>query len=131
MTEEYVMRIKTVQSSALKTLFEVLKDVLNDVNVVFDPNGIKIMAMDGSHVALIHVRLDADRFEEFLCPEKLTLGICMNSLFKLVKTVNSCDVVTLFVKTDNPHELGIQIENADKNSSTTFSLKFWTLIAAS
>ena len=127
MTEEYVMRIKTVQSSALKTLFEVLKDVLNDVNVVFDPNGIKIMAMDGSHVALIHVRLDADRFEEFLCPEKLTLGICMNSLFKLVKTVNSCDVVTLFVKADNPHELGIQIENADKNSSTTFSLKLLDL----
>ena len=118
-----LLYLKTVQSSALRTLIEVLKDVLNDVNIVFDASGIKIMAMDGSHVALIHMKLDADKFEHYFCSERLNLGVCMGSWFKLMKTVNNCDTVALFVDENNPNELGISIENADKNSSTTFMLK--------
>ena len=41
----YLVYFKTVQSNALRTLIEVLKDVLNDINIVFDETGIKIMAM--------------------------------------------------------------------------------------
>ena len=60
-----LFEFKTVQSHSLKTLFEVLKDILTDVNIIFDENGIKIMAMDGNHVALIHLKLEADNFESY------------------------------------------------------------------
>ena len=43
---EYTVYFKTVQSSAIRTLIEALKEVLNDVNITFHENGIKIMAMD-------------------------------------------------------------------------------------
>lgn len=118
-----LMYLKTVQSSALRTLIEVLKDVLNDVNIVFDNTGVKVMAMDGSHVALIHMKLDSEKFEQYYCPEKLNLGISMSAWFKLMKTISNCDTVALFVDKSNQNELGICIDNADKNSSTTFMLR--------
>ena len=42
-----------------------LKETLNDVNFVFNEEGMKVMAMDGSHVALISLKLFADRFENY------------------------------------------------------------------
>ena len=118
-----LLDVQTVQSNALRTLIEVLKDVLNDINITFDETGVKIMAMDGSHVALIHMKLQADRFERYVCKQKMNIGVCMSSWFKLMKTVGTNDTVTLFIEEERPNELGIKIENADKNSSTTFRLK--------
>ena len=60
-----VFEFKTIQSHSIKTLFEVLKDILTDVNLIIDPTGLKIMAMDGNHVALIHLKLEAENFEAF------------------------------------------------------------------
>ena len=81
------------------------------------------MAMDGSHVALIHMKLHADKFEHFYCNERINVGLSISAWYKLMKTVNNSDTVSMFIDTDNNHELGITIENADKNSCTTFMLK--------
>ena len=118
-----ILEFKTVQSNALRTLVEVLKDVLNDINICFDETGMKIMAMDGSHVALIHMKLYAEKFEHYFCEERINVGLSMTAWYKLMKTINNSDTVSMFIDSENNHELGITIENADKNSCTTFMLK--------
>ena len=115
--------MQTVQSNALRTLIEVLKDVLNDTNITIDETGVKIMAMDGSHVALIHMKLFAERFEAFYCREKMHIGVCMTSLFKLMKTASNTDTISLFIDDECIDELCIQVDNNDKNSSTLFKLR--------
>ena len=117
------MFFKTVQANALRTLIEVLKDVLNDININFDSSGIKIMSMDGSHVALIHMKLEAEKFEEYTCPNKINIGLCVSSLYKLMKTASNSDTIAMYITEDKPNELSIKIENADKNTSTIFTLK--------
>ena len=42
----YLLYLKTVQSNALRTLIEVLKDVLNDINIVFDETDEFIVDVD-------------------------------------------------------------------------------------
>ena len=121
--EGCVVYLKTVQSGAFRTLVEVLKDVLNDINVIFDSTGMKIMAMDGSHVALIHMKLEADKFETYHCKRKINIGVSVMSWFKLMKTVSNNDTVSMFIEENNTNELNISIENSDKNSHTTFALK--------
>jgi proliferating cell nuclear antigen len=119
----YVLRLQTVQSTVIKTLCDVLKETLNDINLIFDEDGMKVMAMDGSHVALVHLRLFAKNFEYFHCEKKVQVGLNMSHLFKIIKTVTTMDYITFFIKNENQHEFGIQIENSDKNTSTTFNLK--------
>ena len=82
---DYLFRIRTVKAAPIRTLCEALKEILTEANIEIDQNGLKIMAMDGTHTVLVHLRLHADRFDEYKCPQKYILGINMINLFKLVK----------------------------------------------
>jgi proliferating cell nuclear antigen len=121
--EDYILYIKTVQSQSIKILIESLKEVLTDINLYFDNNGLKIMTMDNARVALIYVRLIKDNFEEYMCKNKIMCGINMIYLFKLLKTVGNSDVLTLFIRESSSNELGIRIENKEKNTITESFLK--------
>jgi hypothetical protein len=44
-----LFEIKTVQSSAFRTLIEALKEILTEANLEFDQHGIKIAAVDETH----------------------------------------------------------------------------------
>lgn len=122
-TTDYQLYIKTVQSHSIKILVESLKEVLTDINLYFDANGVKIMTMDNARVALVYVRLIKEKFEEYHCTNKQMCGINMIYFFKLLKTVGNNDVLTIFIKKTNPNELGIRIENKEKNTVTESYLK--------
>lgn len=117
-----ILEIRTVQAGAIKTLIEALKDLLTDTRVEFDHSGMKIVAMDNAHIVLVHLKLDSNKFEHFYCSQKSSIGVNMLNLHKLVKTINSNDVLMLFIDYDDPNHLGIRIDNAEKRSSTTYRL---------
>ena len=87
----------------------------------------KIVAMDASHTVLVHLRLDGINFEQYYCKSKLVLGVNMMNFFKLIKTMNNNDTLTLFLEKDNINELGIRIENGDKNTITNYKLNLMDL----
>ena len=78
------MHLKTVQASAFKAVFEVLKDIINDVNVYFTETGIRILTIDTAHVTLVHMNLAAENFEEYECPTTIIAGMNMSNMFKLL-----------------------------------------------
>ena len=80
--EDYLVNVKTVQSGAFRVLVESLKEILTDTNLVFDKDGIKLIATDNSHIVLIHMKLDADKFEHYHCESKISVGINMMNMFK-------------------------------------------------
>ena len=64
--EKYYINIKTIQATIFKQVIDALKDILMDVNLEIDETGVKIIAMDNTHVVLIHLKLEADKFEEYI-----------------------------------------------------------------
>lgn len=125
---KYLLNVKTVQSSAFRVLVEALKEILTDANFEFDCNGIKVMAMDSSHTVLVHLKLNAKNFEFFqLNREKITIGVNMINLFKLIKTMGNNDTLSLFIEEDNESVLGIKLENNDKNTRTKYELNLMDL----
>tara|TARA_A100001015_G_scaffold319463_1_gene442408 strand:- start:2054 stop:2869 length:816 start_codon:yes stop_codon:yes gene_type:complete len=124
---EYLFELKTVQSSAMRILVEALKEILTDGNIEIDESGIKIMTMDPSHTVLVHLKLDASKFEKYYCKSKQTIGVSMLCLFKLIKTMNNNDTLSLYVESNDPNRLGIEIENGEKNSRTKYKLNLMDL----
>ena len=120
-----LFEIKTVQSGAFRTLIEALKEILTEANLEFDSTGIKVIDVDETHTVLTYLRLHSDRFEYFYCPAKYILGINMIYLFKLIKTLNNTDSLTLFLPASNPNKLGIRAENADKGTTNTWMMKLF------
>ena len=116
------LEITTVQSSAIRILFESLKDVLTDVNIHANSQGIKIMSMDGSKSAIVHVKLLASQFEKFECSNPVVMGVNMLSLFKILKSIKNNDFIS-FLVTEDTTKLIIKIQNKEKQTEIISTLK--------
>tara|TARA_Y100000741_G_scaffold360768_1_gene343571 strand:- start:1928 stop:2749 length:822 start_codon:yes stop_codon:yes gene_type:complete len=125
--ENYVMYLRTVQSSAIRVLIEALKEILTDTNLEFDGENIKVIAMDPSHTVLVHLKLESNKFEKYYCPNKLLLGINTINLFKLIKALQNNDILTLFVEKNNTNQLGIRMENGEANQITQYRMNLMDL----
>lgn len=115
------MHFRTIQASALKSVFEVLKDTINDVNIYFNEKGVHVLTLDTARVTLVHMELNAENFEEYVCPTEVVAGLNMANVYKLLKSVTQQD--TLFVRIEGRDYMEIHIENPEKKSSTNFKLK--------
>ena len=103
MTEEtdyskYLFYIQTIQSSEFRILIEALKEILTDATLEFHPEKdnekgyIKLLAVDQTHTVLVHLKLEGAKFEKYVCGDgvnnnKITIGVSMLCLFKLIKTI--------------------------------------------
>ena len=125
--DKNILEIKTVQASAFRILVEALKEILTDANFECDETGIKMIAMDSSRTVLVHLKLQSDKFESYVCKEKRVLGISMINLFRIIKTMNNNDTLTLFLEKEKDSVLGIKIENSEKNTTSTFHLNLMDL----
>ena len=124
---KYNLELKTVQSSIFRIMIEALKEILPDTNIEFNPKGVRIITMDSSHTVLVHLRLEGGHFEQYYCPEKIVVGLNMLNLFKLVKTMNNNETLTLYIEKADSSRLGIRIENGEKNTVTNFKLNLLDL----
>lgn len=115
------MYLRTIQASALRTIFEVLKDIINDVNLYFTPEGLKIVTLDTARVTLVHMFLMAENFEEYTCSSEIIAGLNIANTYKLLKSVTNNDSLAITIEDRDIME--IKIENTVKNSSTSFRLK--------
>lgn len=116
-----LMKLKTVQASAIKSAFEVLKDILNDVNIYFTKEGMRILTLDNAKVAMVDMFLTSENFEEYSCPDETIAGINITNMFKLLKFISNNDTLTMEIKTSE--YIDIRIENTTKKSDTKFQLK--------
>jgi proliferating cell nuclear antigen len=126
-TMHHRLEIRTVQAVAFKVLVEALKELLTDTCIEFDETGLKIVAMDTSHVVLVHLKLEASKFELYHCDGRISIGVNMLNLHKLIKTINNNDTLTLYIDTDDVNHLCIKIENSEKNSKTMYKLNLLDL----
>ncbi len=116
----YIVEIKTVQIWAFKTLIEALKEIITETNIDFLPTGIRIISANPSSTILVCVKLEADKFEKYYCKHKVSAGVLMINFFKIIRVLSGNDSLTLFIEEGANHKLGIKIENADKNTVTTY-----------
>lgn len=139
--EGLLLEVVTCQTSSFRVLIEALKEILKDVNIKFtvqeddNPNsgGLTIVAMNVSRSVLIKLKLPAKCFDSYYCkpPNKnnnyMLIGVNMNSLFKLIKTMSNDDNLTLFIEENDINNLGIRLENGEKNYITNYKLKLLEL----
>ena len=81
------MKLVTVQATAIKSTFEVLKDILNDVNIYFKPEGMYIITLDTARTTLVDMYLSGDNFETYNCETEIVAGVNVSNTFKLLKSI--------------------------------------------
>ena len=123
----HILLIQTIHASIFRTLLDALKEIVTETNISFDKDGLKIKTMDTSHTVLVHLKLDASKFEKYECKRPITIGVNMIHFFKLTRSITTTDLLTLYVDEENMNILGIQIENSVKKSVKNIRLHLLSL----
>lgn len=118
----YIFIARTVQACIIKVLMDTLRELLMDTSLRITPEGISIIQLDNTSSCMISLRLEANRFEEFVCDESINIGVNLANFQKLLKTVNTNDTLTLFLEHGDRNRLGIRVENDDKRTRTESKL---------
>lgn len=134
-----ILEVQTEHVTPFKTLIEILKDILTDVNVEFikdndgsnsqaenekSNGGIKIVTVNPTKTVLINLKLEAKQFHIYECKkQKIILGINLIQFFKLIKNIEKDDTLTLYLEEEDKQYLNIQIDNNEKKCITSYRLK--------
>jgi hypothetical protein len=77
------------------------------------------------------MRIKKESLEFYECKikdnEKYKIGINMICLFKIMKTANNDDTLTLYIENEDKTKLNIKLENKIKNIVTFYELKLLDL----
>lgn len=76
-------------------LYTAIKELVTDANFVCSEEGIKLQAMDNSHVALVAVHLYCEGFVHYRCDHPMPLGVNLASFTKVLKCAKDDDRVAL------------------------------------
>jgi len=122
---EYIVEAKTVQTGAIRTLKEAIKCILVEMSLIFDKDGIRMVAMDNTRTALVHFRLYAEKFEKYEYNHtnpKFVIGVNTDHLYRIVRTATNDDTITFYVDSADSNSLGVLLEDGEKKQVTRYKL---------
>tara|TARA_B000000557_G_C20676879_1_gene401371 strand:+ start:54 stop:818 length:765 start_codon:yes stop_codon:yes gene_type:complete len=124
MSENKILfKFKTVQTNAIRILFESLKNILSDVNFKADSNGLKLTTIDGTETAIVNMFLQHDKFEEYICLKTINIGINLLSVFKILKGIKHMDTISFTIYKDDENNMSIECQNSEKKSIIISKIK--------
>ena len=125
MDDEYLFRAKCHNAYLFKILSEILQTNLKTSCFQIKKTGIYLRQMDVNRKTLVDVTLNAENFLSYWYPSNhsMFLGLTLNHLHKLLKTVKKKDSVGVDILKSEPTELAIQVFPKENNRVTTSFLK--------
>lgn len=139
-----ILEVTTEHPVPFKTVMEALSSALNQVNFEFindklkntdsdkeekdDNSGLRIVAVDPTKTLLISLKMDAKNFASYKCERaKISLGVNINSFYRVIKSMDKDDNLTLMYDLSNKDCIRIKTENPDKDKKDDLELKLLDL----
>jgi proliferating cell nuclear antigen len=108
-------------SRILKGIIEAISFLIDETYVYVYPTGLKLNAIDSSHVAMLLAFLPKELFTEYKCSQDSKIGINVQDLIKILRRAGSKDEIQLQLDKKDKNTLLITLKS-DK-STRTFKLK--------
>lgn len=105
----------------LKGIFEAISFLIDETYLFCGPEGMKMHAIDSSHVAMLLAVLPKELFTAFTCNEECKVGINIQDFIKILRRAKANDEIQLRVDKVDKNTLIIKMKS-DK-STRTFKIK--------
>jgi proliferating cell nuclear antigen len=116
MSDKPLFSFTTVQTNAIRILFEALKNILCDVNFTADKKGIKLTTIDTTKCAIVNLFLHAEKFEEYVCEEYKNIGLNLVSIFNILKGSKHADIISFSIFKQDTTYITIKTVNSNKKT---------------
>ena len=91
----YPLRIKIDDARQWRNLMVAVSTLVDEATFKLDQNGIRLRAMDPSHVAMVDFEVPKDAFQEYVCDQPIDICVNMGEMLKLLKTVGSDETLEI------------------------------------
>tara|TARA_B000000557_G_scaffold183607_1_gene150050 strand:- start:498 stop:1310 length:813 start_codon:yes stop_codon:yes gene_type:complete len=119
-----LFKAKTQEGYTIKILAELLQHNIKTACFVINEQGITLRMMDSQRFLLMDLNLQSDNFAIYkFRSEEMMIGINLNHLHKMLKSIKKKDSIEIFIKQDQPTDLGIKILPKENNRITTSFIK--------
>ena len=112
------MQLTLGDSGIIKTCFEAVGDIVDEVQILVESKELRLAALDRSHITFITLKLKNGLFDEYQLDEPLKLNVDTEELLKVLKRSKSDDIVTFKADEGN---LIVIFENGD--TKRTFKIR--------
>jgi len=119
------IRCKLEDADQFKKIVNAIKELCVDCNFECDENGIECQCMDNSHVALVSLSMKAAGFLSYECEDKLTLGLNLTNMAKILNCSNPGDSMT--IEATDTETVKINFESKNEDRSSEFELKMYDI----
>ena len=99
-----------------------LKDVVTEGVLQCRTDGLRLQAMDASHVALCAFELSANAFSTYHCEQTMFLGMSFPILHTILKACKTNDTLTLQAFSADKLDLSFTNKNNNRNATYTMHL---------
>ena len=103
--------------SIFKTSFDAISSIVDEVQIEVDSDGLRLNAIDRSHITYVHLELKESLFDIYECDKPIKLNLDTEELMKVLKRSKNEDVMEVTVDVGN---LILTFEGAVKK---TFKVK--------
>eukprot|EP00477_Mikrocytos_mackini_P000220 GAHX01000233.1.p1 GENE.GAHX01000233.1~~GAHX01000233.1.p1 ORF type:complete len:306 (-),score=88.05 GAHX01000233.1:37-954(-) len=112
-----MLELKLDKPSQLNSIFNIIKELVDNVSVNIDGSGLRLKTLDSSHVAFIALELQSAFFNEFRCDNSFDLGISTINFTKVLQTAKANEELTITAN-DDASKLLVTIFNKNNSSGT-------------
>lgn len=106
----------------IRNLFDIMKDIVTDVTMVFDKEGLSIRAIDPEKVISVNMLINKPSKYSFQFPSPIYIGVNMQNLYKIIRGVTNLHVIAFEVAKDLQNVLKIVIRHPATGVVSTTSL---------
>lgn len=78
-----------------RSIVEALSSLVDEANFIATPEGIRMKAMDPSHIAMIDFEMPKAAIDDYRCSEEFQLGINLDEMTKIMRRGSSGDSLEL------------------------------------
>ncbi len=88
-------------SNILKTSFDAISSIVDEVQIQTDSEGMRLDALDRSHITFVHLELNVGLFDNYVCDEPEKINIDTDEFMRVLKRSKSNDRVIMEVDEGN------------------------------
>jgi proliferating cell nuclear antigen len=97
-----VFKARMADAKVWKNLISAIATLVDEANFSVDGEGIRLRAMDPSHVAMVDFEWPKESFEEYLCDEPTKLAVNVSEMLKLLRRIGGDESIELVVEPGSP-----------------------------
>ncbi len=88
-------RVKLADATDWRNMLTAVSALVDEAVFNADSEGVKVKAMDPSHVALVDLEWKSTAFEEYVCDKPVSVGINLREMLKLLRRTGSDESLDL------------------------------------